>query len=112
MTFFMHFRDKNLEWEWCFQEVFKKKYILIMGFFYCFLLNLSTDMPNSTNVNSTAFMRGVIFRAILMVTVFLMFFVTFKDKNMLADYYSKEVKGAIQTSQGGSEASIDIKDKA
>ena len=83
-----------------------------MGFFYCFLLNLSTDLPNSTNEKSTAFMRGIIFRAILMVVVFLMFFITFRDKDMLANYYSKEVKGPIQTSQGGSEVSVDIRDKS
>jgi hypothetical protein len=95
MTFFMYFRDTNLEWEWCFQEVFRKKYMLIMGFFYCFLLNLSTDLPNSTNEQSDGFKLGIYIRAALMAVVFLMFFVTFRDKNMLADYYSKEAKNPI-----------------
>ena len=46
-----------------------------------------------------------------MGTLFLMFFITFRNKNMLADYYSKEAKNPIQTSQGGSEISVDLKEK-
>ena len=60
---------------------------MMLGIFGILLLNISTDLPNSTNVNSDVFKYGIITRIVLVIVILMLFICVYRDPNMLNDYY-------------------------